>query len=406
MNFDYKAIDKNGTTVEGQSEAADRFALARSLRAKGLETVVSISLATESSNRYIPSFVQGLLTHISLRDKILFATNVSSMIKAGLSLTRAIGVMERQSRSKNFKAVLKGLSERIERGESLSQAVKDYPNVFPAIFGAMIAAGEESGNLPDALNIVGNQLNKTYELYRKIRGAMLYPMIVMSAIILVGVLLMIFLVPILSATFEDLEVPLPLPTKVLIATSNFMANNTLLSLFVLIAVISSVWWYAKTTQGKHFLQKWSLKLPVIGELIKKANAAVTMRTMSSLISAGVGMVDALLITEDVLQNVYYKQILIDTSKKVGSGTSLAESFAKHDELYPVLVGEMVAVGEETGSLSEMLLKGAIFYEDEVEQTTKNLSTIVEPVLMVVVGIAVGFFAIAMISPIYSLVDVI
>lgn len=406
MNFNYKALDKNGTVVEGQSEAADRFALARELRAKGLETVVSVSPVALNTKRYLPSFVQGMLTHVSMRDKILFATNTSAMIKAGLPLTRAIGVMERQANGKNFKAILKGLGERVEHGESLSQAVRGYPNVFPPIFGAMIAAGEESGNLPDSLNIVGNQLNKTYELYRKIRGAMLYPAIVMSAITGVGVLLMIYLVPILSATFEELKVELPLPTRMLIGTSNFMANHTVITLSSLCALVLGFWWYAKTTSGKSFLQKIFLKLPIIGQLIKKTNAAVTMRTLSSLISAGVGLVDALIVTEGVLQNFHYRKVMVDATKRIGAGDSLSDTFNKHSDLYPVLVGEMVAVGEETGSLSDMLLKGAIFYEDEVEQTTKNLSTIIEPVLMVVVGIAVGFFAIAMISPIYSLVDVI
>ncbi len=406
MNFYYKALDKNGTVVEGQSEAADRFSLARELRKKGLETVISVSPVAIGTKRYLPSFIAGMLTHISMRDKILFASNTSAMIKAGLPLTRAIGVMERQATSKNFKAVLKGLAERIEHGESLSLAVKDYPNVFPPIFGAMIAAGEESGNLPDALNIVGSQLNKTYELYRKIRGAMLYPAIVMAAIITVGILLMIYLVPILSATFSELNVPLPLSTTLLIAVSDFMAEHTFLFIVGFCLVVLAFWRYARSIGGKSFLQKWSLRLPVIGQLIKKTNAAVTMRTLSSLISAGVGLVDALIVTEGVLQNFHYRQVLIDATKKIGAGSSLSETFAGHGDLYPVLVGEMVAVGEETGSLSEMLLKGAIFYEDEVEQATKNLSTVIEPVLMVVVGVAVGFFAIAMISPIYSLVNVI
>lgn len=392
--------------VEGVGEAADRFALARDLRAKGLETIVSVSPIGKDAKNYLPSFIQGMLTHVSMRDKILFATNISAMIKAGLSLTRAIGVMERQSTSQNFKAVLKGLQDRVEHGESLSLAVKGYPNVFPPIFGAMIAAGEESGNLPEALNIVGVQLNKTYELYRKIRGAMLYPLIVMLAIVSVGVLLMIYLVPILSATFEELKVPLPFTTKLLITTSNFMANHTTLFLGGLCLLILGFWRLAHTVKGRKFLQKTILKLPIIGGLVKKTNAAVTMRTMSSLISAGVGLVDALIVTEGVLQNFHYRQVLIDATKKISSGSSLSETFNKHGDLYPVLVGEMVAVGEETGSLSEMLSKGATFYEDEVDQATKNLSTIVEPVLMILVGVAVGFFAIAMISPIYSLVDVI
>lgn len=406
MKFHYKALDKNGVVKEADAESADRFTLARELRKNGLETVVSVSPANSSNRHYMPSFVQGLFTHVRLRDKVIFATNVSSMIKAGLPLTRAIGVMERQTTNKNFKDVLAGLSGRVERGESLSQAIKGYPNVFPPFFGAMVAAGEESGNLPESLSIVGNQLNKTYELRRKVRGAMLYPIIVMMAIVSVGVLLMIYLVPILSNTFKELDITLPFTTRVLIATSDFMVGHTFIFLAGVCLVLLSFWYYAKTSIGKSFLQKMVLKIPVVGELVKKTNAAITMRTMSSLISSGVGMVDALIVTEGVLQNVHYRKVLIDASKEIGAGSSLADTFNGQEHLYPALVGEMVAVGEETGGLSEMLLKGAVFYEEEVEQATKSLSTIIEPVLMVVVGIAVGFFAIAMISPIYSLVDVI
>lgn len=404
MKFHYKALDQNEAIVEGESEAVDRFALANELRAKGLSTIITVQPLVVAGRSFLPVFVQGLFTHISLRDKILFATNTSSMIKAGLSLTRAISVMERQTVNKNFKAVLKGLADRIESGKSLSQAVKDYPNVFPPIFAAMISAGEESGNLPESLNIVGIQLGKTYELYRKIRGAMLYPLIVMSAIVAVGALLLIYLVPILSATFSDLKVPLPITTRLLIRASDLLANHTLVLALGVGLTFLLGWSLARTRRGQEIVQKFWLKLPVIGQLIKKTNAAVTMRTMSSLISAGVGMVDALIITEDVLQNVHYKKILVDASQKIGAGGSLAATFNERADLYPVLVGEMVAVGEETGSLAEMLLKGALFYEDEVDQATKNLSTVIEPVLMVVVGVAVGFFAIAMISPIYSLVN--
>ncbi|MBI2097387.1 MAG: type II secretion system F family protein [Candidatus Vogelbacteria bacterium] len=400
MKFKYKARDKEGKELAGEREAKDRFALARELRAEGL-TVVSAKPESSSVNR---ARLQRWLNFggVKIKDKIVFASNLSAMIGAGLSLARALAVMERQSGSKRFRQVISQIAAKIGAGAGLSAALAAFPAVFPPVFVAMVAAGEESGKLPQSLEVVAEQLMKNYDLRRKVRGAMIYPAIIVIVIILIGILMMIFLVPNLTAVFEELNAELPLSTRLVIATSNFLSGHTLLFFLSLLAFVSAVVAYFRTGRGRRTSAWLVLHLPLIAPLAKEVNSAATMRTLSSLISSGVGMVEALAITRRVVQNHYYQMVIEAAGAKVEKGQTLSSVFKDHERLYPVLVGEMTEVGEETGKLADMLLRGAVFYEEEVNQATKNLSTVIEPVLMIMIGLAVGFFAVSMIGPIYSL----
>lgn len=220
----------------------------------------------------------------------------------------------------------------------------------------------------------------------------------------IGILMMIYVMPSITSTFVDLEVELPATTQVLITVSDFMVNYTVLVLVGMAAVVVSFIYALRTYPGKLAFHWFIIHLPVIGTMVKEANAAQTARSLSSLLHSGVDVILALQITEDVLQNVYYKPVLREAAVRVEKGTALSETFIEYDTLYPVLVGEMILVGEETGEISQMLEQLATFYETEVEQKTKDLSTIIEPLLMVVIGGTVGFFALAMIAPIYSISD--
>ena len=270
----------------------------------------------------------------------------------------------------------------------------------------MVAAGEESGKLPQSLGIISSQLEKSYELRRKIRGAMMYPAVIVTVIILIGILMMIYVVPTLTATFKDLGVELPLSTRLVIWFSDFVSAHKIFTLLAFPVILLGFWRGLKIPSVKRLFEILVLKLPLISPLIQKINSAMTMRTISSLVSSGVSMVESLRITEDVLQNHAYRELLRHARESVQKGLPLSASFRGNEKLYPILVGELTAVGEETGDLPGMLMKGAEFYEKEVEQVTKNLSTIIEPVLMVLIGIVVGFFAIAMLGPMYSLTDAI
>ncbi|HEU4677671.1 MAG TPA: type II secretion system F family protein, partial [Candidatus Paceibacterota bacterium] len=221
---------------------------------------------------------------------------------------------------------------------------------------------------------------------------------------IIGILMMIYVVPTLTGTFVKLKITLPLSTRVIIGTSDFLTHHGLLAIAGAILVIGAMMAAARTALGKRVLHLTFIKLPVIGNLVKQTNSAYTARTLSSLLASGVDVIGAIKITEDVLQNVHYKKVLAEAAGRVEKGSPLSETFVAHEEFYPVLVGEMILVGEETGQISEMLTEVANFYENEVEEKTKDLSTIIEPLLMVVIGAGVGFFALAMIAPIYSISD--
>ncbi|MBI4136132.1 MAG: type II secretion system F family protein [Candidatus Vogelbacteria bacterium] len=403
MKFHYQARDKEGKEIEGEREANDRFALAREMRAEGL-TLVSAKPESVSSNFSNRTRLKRWLAfgRVKIKDKIVFASNLSAMVAAGLSLARALAVMERQAGSKRFRQVISELAAKIRAGAGLNQALAAFPDVFPPVFVAMVASGEESGKLPQSLEIVAEQMMKSYDLRRKVRGAMIYPVIIVIVIILIGILMMIFLVPNLTAVFKELGAELPLSTRLVIATSNFLSEHTLIFFFLLLALSGAVVVYFRSRRGRRTSAWLVLHLPLIAPLAREVNSAATMRTLSSLISSGVGMVEALAITRRVVQNHYYQTVIETAGAKVEKGQTLSSVFKDNEHLYPVLVGEMTEVGEETGKLADMLLRGAVFYEEEVNQATKNLSTVIEPVLMIIIGLAVGFFAVSMIGPIYSL----
>jgi type IV pilus assembly protein PilC len=235
---------------------------------------------------------------------------------------------------------------------------------------------------------------------------MIYPTIVICVMVVIGILMMIFVMPQITSVFANMDTELPGTTQFLIGMSDFLVNYTFLAIGGLLAGITSIIYALKTRYGK-IATSWIIpKLPVIGTLAKETNAARTARTLSSLLNSGVDVLQAIEITEEVLQNVYYKKILAEAAVRVEKGTALSEVFIERDDLYPILVGEMILVGEETGQISGMLGELALFYENEVERKTKDLSTIVEPLLMVVIGVSVGFFALALIAPIYSIGDTI
>jgi type IV pilus assembly protein PilC len=237
-----------------------------------------------------------------------------------------------------------------------------------------------------------------------VKGALIYPAVIVCVMILISILMLVFMVPTLQATFEGLDVELPLPTRIIIGASDFMIAHTILVIIGLLGFIALGSAFFRSKVGKEFLDKISVKLPLIGQLMREVQSARTARTLSSLLSSGVSVVPALSVTIDVVQNHLYKDVLRKVQLAIEKGEPMSAVFTEYDNLYPIFVGEMVSVGEETGKIAEMLIGVADFYEEEVNQKTKDLSTIIEPVLMVFIGIGVGIFAIAMLAPTYSLVD--
>ena len=326
------------------------------------------------------------------------------MIKAGLSLAKGLNISEKQITNERFKKIIATLETEIRKGKSLSDACSLYPDVFSKLFIFMVKAGEESGKLSESLKIVADQMDGSYKLKKKIQGAMIYPGVIFSVMIIIGVLMMIFVVPSITATFKDLNIELPLLTRILLDTSDFLKNNTLTVLFGVVLLFVAFYLSFRSRVGGKIFDFIVLRLPVVGDLVRETNSARITRTISSLLSSGVSYTEAISITRDVVQNGYFKNVLTDAMSTVEKGGTLSSIFVKNIKLCPVFVAEMTVVGEETGRLPSMLMEVAIFYEESVDQKTKNMSTIIEPILMVVIGLAVGFFALAVIKPIYSLTD--
>ncbi len=401
--FHYKAIDGAGKEIEGTLDAKDKFALYHLIKKDG-NTVVSVDSPSKMGGFSFENLFP-FLSGVGAHDKIIFARNLSKMIEAGLPITRGLSIMERQSKGA-FKKILQEINDSLSKGNTLSDSMKKYPNVFSSLFVSMVRAGEESGNLAIALQNVGMQMEKSYQLNKKIRGALMYPTVIFSLMLVIGVLMMVYMVPTLTATFVGLGIKLPLSTRIIIATSNFLKTDFLYVIFGTILLIFGGAAAFRTARGQRILDTALLHTPIVGEIVQQVNSARTARTLSSLISSGVDIVVAIGVTKDVMQNSYYKDVLDEIQTTIQKGEPISTVFTTHNKLYPLFVGEMVAVGEETGKIGEMLLGVAQFYEEEVDQKTKDMSSIVEPLLMIFIGVGVGFFAISMLAPTYSLANAI
>jgi type IV pilus assembly protein PilC len=401
MQFSYKARSTTGSISTGVVQARDRVEAINTVRELGLIPIfVNAKIGGFASLANI-SFGSG---KVKLGEKIMMTKNLSGMLKAGLPLSRALQVLSRQTQNKLLKKIIETLSETIDKGGTFSDGLAKYPKVFSALFVSMVKAGEESGGMPNALTEIGNNLEKSYALNKKVKSAMMYPSIILVAIFLIAILMFAFVVPTLTKTFKELGANLPASTKFVIGLSDLISNHFILLMVGLGVFVFVVIMLTKLKKVKRGIDWLVIRLPVIGTIVKEMNAARTTRTMSSLLGSGVTIGRAISITKEVLQNVYYKEIMGQVEEVIQKGGSISSIFKAETKLYPVMVGEMIEVGEETGKLGSMLLDVALFYEGEVDAKTKDLSTIIEPVLMIFIGGAVGFFAVSMLSPMYSIMD--
>ena len=400
--YTYNAIDKAGVTHTDEREAVSERELAEKLKQDGLllveakEKGVYIRRRIFNARAIIMRFQP-----VTLVERMMFARNLAVMVGAGLALSKALAALEEQIDNKKFKNIIVDIRESVIRGKSFSKSISQYEDMFGSLFVNMVESGEVSGKLEYALKLLARQMKRDHDLIAKVRGALIYPAIILSALVLIGALMMIYVVPILTQTFRELEIPLPFTTRIIIGTSEFLSRFYLLAFGFLFVASYLTWRFVKTALGRKLWGTFALKLPIFGALIKKLNSARFARILSSLISAGIPITKSLEITSRVLGNVRYKESLNYASREIQKGRNLAAILKGYPDLYPPLVTQMLEVGEETGTMSRMLLRLALFYESEVSNTTKNLSSVIEPVLMVVIGAIVGFFAISMIQPIYS-----
>ncbi len=403
MKFSYVAKKLDESTYKGVFISDSKSDLFTKIKQSG-DTLVSYKIVTDDRLKVLWEKFLSSFSKVKMIDKIVFAQNLANMIEAGLSLTRSISVMEKQSKNKKLKNIYYEINLDISAGKTFHDALNKWNTIFPPVFISMVKAGEESGNLANSLKSVATQMQATYKLQKKIKSAMIYPSVIFIVMILIGIIMMVFVVPKLTATFADVKAELPGSTKFVIFMSNFLKDHYILLPLALLAIMFVIYQVLHTKQGRNLFDRFVIHLPIFGTIIKESNSAKTSRTLSSLIGSGVDLIQSVDITREVLQNNLYKGVMSEVRINVEKGKAMSEIFNKHENLYPIFVSEMVTVGEETGKLSTMLQGVAVFYENEVDQKTKDLSTIIEPILMVIIGIAVGFFAISMISPMYSVMN--
>ncbi|MEX1026742.1 MAG: type II secretion system F family protein [Candidatus Paceibacterota bacterium] len=404
--YTFKAKKKDGTVFEETRDAKDKFSLYQDMKASGAR-VIHANEVSGGTSLWARLLQKGReLSTISTHDIIIFARNLGLMSTAGLSLSRALSVLRRQASNARFKKIIGEIEADIGSGKQLYEALSKHPKVFSRLFISMVKSGEESGTLAESLKTISEQMDRAYTLTKKVRGAMIYPGVIITVMLAIGVLAMVYIVPTLTKTFESMDVDLPFSTRLIIGISEFLRDFWMLNIAALVAFVVAAIWFLRTPAGHRAVDFVLLHTPGVREVVKQINSSRTGRTLSSLLSSGVDYVIAIGITKDVVQNTYYKDALTYAEREVEQGKPISGVFAKYEKLYPIFVSEMASVGEETGQISQMLQNTAEYYEEEVTQKTKNLSTIIEPVLMVIMGIAVGLFAFAMLTPMYSLVDAI
>lgn len=343
------------------------------------------------------------LLRIKLADKIFFTENMRVMIKAGLSLTEALRTLAMQTNSKGFREVILEIHDLVEKGQALSEALKRYPKLFEPIFTSMVAAGEASGTMESTLEQLTEQMRKDYELRSKIKGAMTYPAVVLGATMLIATGMMLFVIPQILSIFDEFGADeLPLPTKILVAFSDFFTNHFFLLLFIVLAVVAGFLWFIKTKVGKYAWHKFLLSIFIIGPIVKKVNMARFTRTLSSLLRTDIPIVQGMEITANVVRNVYYRDAILEAAEALKKGEQISQVMSNYPKLFAPLVVQMSSVGERSGSLDNMLVEIAEFYEKQVDNVMNNLASIIEPLLIIFLGFAVGGIALAIITPIYSL----
>ncbi len=404
-NYFYIAKSLKGEEKSGTMEAKSKLQLAQTLKAQGF-ILISAELEREEVVRKKLEFSLPFFDKVSLTDKLMFTRNLQVMVASGLSLPKALTTLAEQTKSQKFKKTLLEISEEITKGKHFSDCLGKYPNIFSELFQNMIKVAEEAGNLDEVLKILSRQMERENELRTKIKGALMYPAVIITAMIGIGALMLIMVVPQLAETFEELEIELPLTTRLVIGIGTFLAEKWFFALPILIGFFIILKFILKTKKGKKVVDTIFLKIPVISQLVKKTNSAYTVRTLGSLIAAGVPIVKSLKIVSGTLGNIHYQEAISEVAEKVGKGSKLSEAIRPYRHIYPATVIQMIQVGEETGETSQILSKLADFFEEEVGNATKNLASIVEPVLMLIIGAVIGFFAISMVQPMYSMLGAI
>lgn len=394
--------EQTGESVRGTREAPSHAVLGRDLLADG----ILLTHFEEQKKAQAPRrLFTGLLGRVPVLERVLFARYFALMLRAGLDIKRSLKTLHEQTKNRSMRTALGVLQQDIEKGKTLAESMAVWPKVFPAMFTSFIRVGETTGRLEQSLQVLAEQLQKEYELKRAVRGALLYPAVILVALVAVAFAMLVFVIPKLAEVFKGFDVELPLLTRMLLMLGTFMEVYWYLVLLGMGLLAVAGWWLWRMPVLRAKILHVFLFMPVLGSIMQQVNLARFSRSLSSLLKSGVAFTEALDIMSANTPHPSYSRVLKESSEYVKKGKSLSEFLATTKRLFPVLMLNVVRVGEETGELDVVLEETARFYESEIDQVMKNLTSILEPVLMIIMGLAVGALAVSVIQPIYGLVNV-
>ncbi len=391
--YRYKAKDKEGLLKEGGVEAPNEQLAESTLIDQDLK-VISIEEGKQSA-------FGGVMGRVKNKDVVIFSRQFSVMISANIPVVQALKVLVEQTANLKFKMIVSEIADEVNAGSRLSDALTKYHRVFNNFYVSVVRSGETSGKLDEVLNYLADQMEKDYDMVSKIRGAMIYPAFVITGLGAVGVVMMIWVVPKLTAIMTETGAELPLTTRMLIGTSDVLANYWWIILIILAGLIIGFRYYIRFPAGRRQFDYLKLKLPIFGPLFQKIYLVRFTRSMHTLIAGGVAISTSLKVASEVVSNVIYKELIDETNKAVEGGDSISKVFLESREI-PNMVSQMMAVGEKTGKLDVILERITEFYSREVSNVVANLVTLIEPIIMVVMGVAVGVMVSAIIMPMWSM----
>ncbi|MCL4392981.1 type II secretion system F family protein [Patescibacteria group bacterium] len=392
--YSYTAVSK-GSSDKGTIQATDKEEALKKLHDLGYTVTELKSSASKDKNNLNKAKVK-------IVEKLLFFDHLEKMINAGLSLSDTLDALVDDAQTKNFKKIIMDLKFEIESGDKLSRGMSKYPKIFSSIETKMIDIGEVSGSLAENAKLIKDQVQKTYDLRKKVKSAMMYPIIIASVMLIVGTGLIIFVYPQLATMFKNSGEKLPLPTVIMITISNIVTHYWFFTILFIVALVIVIRILLRNPKFKYMWNKISIHIPIFGELIKKINVTNFSRTLGNLIKSGIKINDAVNITKDTIPNEAYKKVIAELENNVERGDPVEETLKKYPKLFPPISVRMIAIGDKTGNTADMLLSVAEFYQTQIDDTLDNLSTIIEPIMLFVMGGGVLLIALSVIAPIYQM----
>lgn len=398
MRFKYTAFTAKGLLVKDVAIAPNKAVVEKRLQSRGY-VVEKISADRVGA---LMEVLRSSVSGVSHKDKIVLTRNLAVMVKSGLTLDESLSILSEQSPSPRLGRILSKINERIQAGKTLSESMAEFPRIFDRLYVSIISAAERSGSLEQSLRYLADQQNQAYEIRVKIRNALFYPAVVITATFTVMLLLSLFVLPKITQLFASFKTELPATTRAVIAISDFLTNNTLLVLIFVAFIVLILPFLLRSKSARPLTHRLLLRLPVSKLFTRYFNLALFCRTLGTLLVAGVPINNAIEICSETMRNVLYAKVLRDVAAVQKTGESLGALLRQHPHLFTPMVYRMIAVGEESGNLEEVLIFLADFHEREIDYTAKNLTNILEPLLLLTIGIAVALIAVSIISPIYQI----